>query len=483
MAVVAALVISGPAAHAQKSSPSPSPSAFASPSSTSSPAPSATTAASPSPSPSNSGSPSLQVTTRSSALLAQVGSIVRYTVIVANNGNAAADDVIVLDLVPAEVHVLSVDLLDEVEAVQIGSTGGKDDIVWNVGELKPGQSLELTWTGRATKAGDMRAANRATVTADGGLSASDDHDSFLAATAPAKTTNPTFDPIVKRKVIFRAPSEDASTGSGTLPFTGMNAWPYAGIGAGLIVLGLILVSAGRRRGGRRWGAVGVALLMMLTGCTSGSGDDEPPVVKGTRIERDDPADQQDDAPEQDAGESDDPFTEGDQDGNDGTENEDVGDDETAVAPPAPAPPAPPAPPVRDVRITTIELADLPISLLGSRDGDNDIGYQWDEGAGEFVTANSSTVYTPGQTIELLTEISDTGGGIQVHVRLRNIAERERVAVRGQIVHEVFGSGGRIAKLVSDPINVVLDPGGETGADFFFMLPSGNYSAGSSFQAD
>jgi hypothetical protein len=333
----------------------------------------------------------------------------------------------------------------------------------------------------------MRAANTATVTADGGLSASDDHQSFLATTAPAETTNPPFEPIVKRKIIFRAPPDGSTTTSGVLPLTGMDQWLYAGIGAALIAIGLILVASGRLSGTRRRAAVGVVLLLLLTACTSDSGDDETPQVKGTRLEREEGPDeepgdgQQDEGDAEENGEQDPEQTE-----EPGDEADETAEGDEVAAPPAPPPPTaapPPAPPVRDVRITTIELADLPISLLGSRDGDNDIDYQWDEGAGEFITANSSRIYSPGETIELLTEISDAGDTIDVQVRLRNTADRERVAVRGHIVHEVFGPGGRVAKLVSDPINVVLDPGGETVTSFSFVLPSGNYSAFSSFQAD
>ncbi|MDQ3958243.1 MAG: DUF11 domain-containing protein, partial [Actinomycetota bacterium] len=131
----------------------------------------------------------LEVTSRSRQVLAQVGSMVHFEVTVSNEGDEDLDGVLVVDVAPREIDVFSVDLVDEVEAVQIGESGGRHDIVWNVGSLPAGSSVTLPWDGEAVRAGDLHAVNSVRGLLGTSEAARGRSDTFLAAEGPRDVEN------------------------------------------------------------------------------------------------------------------------------------------------------------------------------------------------------------------------------------------------------------------------------------------------------
>ncbi|MDQ3981902.1 MAG: hypothetical protein M3271_04390, partial [Actinomycetota bacterium] len=135
-----------------------------------------------------------------------------------------------------------------------------------------------------------------------------------------------------------------------------------------------------------------------------------------------------------------------------------------------------------VRVVTTELDDLPVTSQGSRAGDNTISFGWDEAAGGVTSASSGRRLVRGATSELLTDLASRGGAIVNELTLRNTAEAARVSVEGRLVHEVYSGSKLVARLKSEPIDVVLAPGGEVVARFSYLLPAGDYMVQAAFEA-
>jgi len=131
-------------------------------------------------------------------------------------------------------------------------------------------------------------------------------------------------------------------------------------------------------------------------------------------------------------------------------------------------------------VTTVGLGDLPIDVLGARPSDNQMSYTWNEAAGKITRATSSVGFTKGATVELMTELGFGGDQIDVTVVVRNLSRNRRLAVNGNLIHDVSGSSGSIASF-SAPVDTVLAPGGEVSARFTYLLPSGDYDATARFQ--
>jgi uncharacterized repeat protein (TIGR01451 family) len=447
----------------------------------------------------------LAVSSRTRGVLTQVGSMLRYEVVVSNDGEADLENVLVVDVAPAEVQVVSVDIVDEVEAVQIGQSGGRHDIVWNVGSLPAGASVELPWDGRVARPGDLRAVNSVrgllgTTEATRGRS-----ESFLAAEGPRELANPPFEPIEDRVVTFVAPPpgeaapRSATQPGAVLPFTGAAPWQIVRAGA-LLVLGGLLLVLGTRLSREPRKALIAALLAGLVGvaCVSAneeSGDAAGPVTSPRTAVTDDPRDEEEtrvkgerivrgegDAGAETAAPTDAPAATPPPTAPPAT------GPPTTVAPTATPPPvvaAPTAPPpadagpVRVVRVVRTELEDLPVEDLESRDGDNTISFGWDEAAG-ITSASSGTRFVRGGGSELFTDLSEEEGRISNRMTLRNTAEAARLRVRGRLVHEVYQGARLVARLRSDPIDVVLAPGGEVAARFSYLLPTGDYTVQAAF---
>ena len=450
------------------------------------------------------GAAGLEVTSRAGEVLAQVGSTVRYVVTVTNEGSEDLEDVLVVDLAPEEIEVVSVGIVDEVEAVQIGESLGRYDVVWNVGELPAGASLDLPWEGRAVRPGDLVAANSVRGLIGPTETVRSTSRSFLAAEGRRDVANPRFEPIEKRVVTFvdppprPAPRAATETQPGTvLPFTG-SEMPRLVLSGILFVLAGALVLGGARLAppgsGKAVAAAAVAAVVLVA-CVAGDeggdatprtfGTDDPrstgePQVKGERIVRGDededatPAPSR--APEATARPTPAP-----------TETPaPASPPATATPPPVVAAPATTAPvedpePIRVVEIVRTELEDLPVETLGSRAGDNTIAFSWDESAG-IVGASSGTRFVRGSGSELFTDLTEGDGSIVNEMTLRNTHEAVRLAVRGRLVHEVFSGGRLVARLRSAPIDLVLAPGGSVSARFAYLVPGGDYAVESAFEA-
>lgn len=454
------------------------------------------------------GAGGLEVTSRSERVLTQVGSSLRYVVTVTNDGTEDLEDVLVVDVAPREVEVVSVDVVDQVEAVQIGESLGRFDIVWNLGSLPAGASVDLPWDGRAVRPGDLTAVNSVRGLLGQTETVRATSRSFLADEGARDVANPRFDPIEKRVVRFvdpdpgTAPSARATTSPGVvLPFTG-GAMSRAALAAMMLVAAGMLLLGGARLApaGSARAVAGAALAaLVLVACVSG--DDSSDRAGGA-------------APR--TGATDDP-----RDGEPRVKGERIvrgGDDDATPAPtsapatpspaatPVPATAAPTAPPpsgdpvvaapssaeppapepepepVRVVEVVRIGLEDLPVEELASRTGDNTVSFGWDEGAGGITSASSGTRFVRDRGSDLLTDLTTSDGAIVNRLTLTNTHDDVRLAVDGRLVHEVYSGGRLVARLRSAPIDATLSPGGSLTARFEFLVPTGDYVVESSFES-
>jgi hypothetical protein len=109
-----------------------------------------------------------------------------------------------------------------------------------------------------------------------------------------------------------------------------------------------------------------------------------------------------------------------------------------------------------------------------------MSFTWGPGSG--LQAASSVRFSPGATEELLVGLSSKGDRLSAPISLVNLSENRRLLVQGRLTLEV-SSGGRTSSLSSGPIDVVLEPGGQTTAVIAFSLPPGTYSAKAAFLSD
>jgi uncharacterized repeat protein (TIGR01451 family) len=427
------------------------------------------------------GSADLVLESDADQLLVQVGDEINYTITVDNPGTEPLEAVFVTDLVPAEIDVLGVVDHPDVEAIQLGQHGGDEDIVWNIGTLAAGQTLELTWVGVAAKPGDLAAVN--SVRAEAVQTTTETEDtSYLGAVEDRSVSNPTFKPIKKKIVSYTRPRITKVLGTrfsltgGVLPFTGGEPLPWLVFGLSMIAAGaavLMVVKLGPSR--THVIALGLTALL-LTACVS---DNKPPVDAGDKPNASSVDNDNDD---------------------DSAKDDDDGDrvlglrikkkDQPTEEPAAELPVEEPAvetvtvlgDPVRSVETVELALDDLAVEDVDSQDGDNSLSYEWDADSLSILTAASSRRLVRGATLELLTSISDNDGDIDITVTLTNLSKRERARVNGRLIHTVYGDDGVIATFESPMIDTVLDPGGSTTATFTYKLPDGSYSAEGSFQA-
>ncbi|MDQ3915378.1 MAG: DUF11 domain-containing protein [Actinomycetota bacterium] len=456
------------------------------------------------------GSAGLAVSSRTRGVLTQVGSMVRYEVTVANEGDEDLDDVLVVDVAPHEVDVVSVELVDEVEAVQIGESGGRHDIVWNVGSLPAGSSVTLPWDGRAVAAGDLRAVNSVRGLIGTTETTRSSSESFLATEGPRAVDNPHFEPIEERVVTFVDPPAPASAGRAAtqpvvLPLTGVSISRIVFAGILLVFAGMLIALGAGLAPRSSHKVIAAAFLAGLVGaaCVSGGDDgsvsgaangatprtfgtddprDDDTQVKGERIVRGDEGDAGDDATAAPAS-APPPATA-----------------EPSATPPPPVAPATTTPPpvvaapatdaapaadpapIRMVQIVKTGLEDLPVETQSSRAGDNTVSFGWDEAAGGITFASSGTRFTGDEGSELLTDVAADAGAIVNRITLRNTAEATRLRVPGRLVHEVYDGSRLVARLRSAPLDVVLAPGGEVVARFSYLVPAGDYTVHAAFES-
>lgn len=111
---------------------------------------------------------------------AAVGDDVDYRITVSNEGDAEAHDVVVVDLVPDELDVAGVAPVDEAEAIQSGRSARGEDIVWVLGDVAAGGSVQLPWSATVVEAGDGEATNTVEATVEGQPAARDVHSLEIA---------------------------------------------------------------------------------------------------------------------------------------------------------------------------------------------------------------------------------------------------------------------------------------------------------------
>jgi len=267
-----------------------------------------------------------------------------------------------------------------------------------------------------------------------------------------------------------------------LPLTGSDPKPLIAAGLLMILLG-VLIARGGHRDPRK---LLIVALIIFTACVD-SGSDQasgpspsPTVedkVKGTRFDRRD-KNNGENGPGENVAESATtttlPFApEGEPDP---TEVADPPTDTTATITEQPTVTSI----VRQVRFETVP-ADLSEEQLASRDGDNFVTLEWDESAG-LKGAASSVQLVQDAPVEIMTNMAEKNGALDVDVVMRNLQEDTAYVVRGRFVHTVTNGSSTVATLRSDPFDVVLNPDGTVQAHFTYVLPTGNYDVTSAFEA-
>jgi hypothetical protein len=349
--------------------------------------------------------------------------------------------------------------------------------------LEPGAMVELPWSGRVTALGDLAAINSVQVKVRSAPAAADEVRSYVAGVREHRPSNPAFTRTQREVVTVAVPRAGIQGAAAPLPVTGADSDRLVAAGALLILIGWVLLAAMRRR--RRLIVALIVVAMTISACTSDrprSEDDAE--VKGTRIERGDvedqePAEQDDGTPaEGDEGEPSDEPTD---------EPTDEGDQDAPVAAPVPAPAVPEVELVRRVEVVEITADDLPVRTLGPVEGANTLTYLWNDEDGEIEQAASSLRVTPGATAEVQSSLAvgdiAPDGNLQVTLTLTNQLPNERLEVQGRLVQEIFDSSGLVARLESERLDVVLNPGGSVTAEFFYRIPTEDYTVEASFEPE
>jgi uncharacterized repeat protein (TIGR01451 family) len=424
----------------------------------------------------------------------QLGRTVHYRVVVSNTGDAPLQGVFVVDLLPREVTFVSAPLPDQVEAALYGKVGSQENITWNVGTLRPGQSLTLPWSGIVVAAGDMTAVNAVRAKAAGTVRTRREDRTYVATSSSAGGANPVPTPAKTTVVtVSRVPaggvlgSPDAA--GETVPLTGFDPRSTLLLAVLLLGVGGVAWWGGAGRSSRRTKVV-VALtaLALLAACTASRDEAAPgttisPQVKGKRIDRNG-----DVTAEEDPGKgSGDRQTDGNPDpaGSDaGSDTADRQGPPSSPAPPDAAPaPLPPTVVVRTTRIVTVAPVLRPPRALASRSGDNAVAYTWDHDASTILSASSSTTFAPSSPARLETSVVTASGAAHAVTTITNTSKHQRLVIDGRISYDLRSASGRVASLVSGPIRVTLNPGGSTRVSFDYDLPSGTYSATSRYEAN
>lgn len=426
----------------------------------------------------------LELTTSGGGFFKEVGGQISYKIIVKNTGDDPATEISLVNLVPSEVHVLSAEIAPGVDAVQVGSNQGKEDVVWVIDELAPKKSIQVTYTGTVENPGDLEAVNKTrALSLNAGKDQSEER-TYLANTGDSASDNPSFDPqrekrVTREKVVERplvrmrvATEPDAETDS-KLPFTGVDPLGTLAFGLILLALGGMLLHASSGNADRRRIAVASFVVLMVAGaCISNDGSDVETRVKGLQIERGN--DQPDSEPNTDSndppgtddpgddspGPTDDPGDDpgegnsgsgGDDNGGDpgdaGTgDSGDSGTDDTGTTV-ALVPGEPVTTFERNVDFVTITEDDLPVSRIGSAQG-SAMTFGWNDSTGAITSATSSNTTLEG-VADLAARISTDGPGMRLEVSLTNIAQETRVDLRGRLAVEV--TTGRGTHVLRTPV--------------------------------
>ncbi|MFN2595102.1 MAG: hypothetical protein ABR579_09475 [Actinomycetota bacterium] len=413
-----------------------------------------------------------------------------YSVTISNEGQSALSNVSATDLVPIELDVVSAAINSNVQATELGQSGNKEDIVWQIGPMAPGETLHLKWTGKVVSLGGFDAVN--TVRARGAsVSLATTSTTYLAATRITGTTNPPYH-STRRVVTYEAASDAAAAAAGSvvgnaanpseLPFTGFRLTGLVLLAMALGVAGatLWLVAAARR--GRYQTAraiLPIAGLVVLTACVSSSQRPNAaapgtPSVKGRHITASPSA-----APEKSPNPS-----HGNQGNGSGPSNGNPSGSGSQTTGPIAGGPAvnpglpAPAPTVAVVHVVPITAADLPVEQAPTTEGSDSMTYTWNAQGG-YISTSTSTRTFGSKDVTVTGHLTDSGGAIHVSLAISNGTSARRVAVKGRIVVAIRGPG-LAQRLTSPLIDVTLSPHGAAHARFDYALPSGTYGTNFSF---
>lgn len=411
---------------------------------------------------------SLDLTVRASRVVARVGDEIDYTITVTNTGAAELVDVVVVDLVPPELDVVSVPLAEGVEAAQAGRSPRGEDVVWILEALPPRASVELSWTGIVSEAGDLEATNVVTATS-GGSKVRASTTTFLAAATGVAAQGTAPEVMPKRIVsVTRVLGTDAPSGA-PLPVTALAIEWLLALGLAIVFAGMVLLILGRPPlmvgRGSAYALALLAVVYAATFITDSSTIPQPrpsetieDQVRGKRIFRDrvsptappEPPEQRGRGADEDAG----PVAAGREE------------------------------PAEEVLVRTVRTVKVPVDAtpIPSGSGANVLQFSWDEPTRRILQATSSV--GPIERIpsyELQTSLGMAGDALEATLVLRNLSD-ELIAVRGVLSHDVRGDGVSLS-LRSSRIDVILRPRGQVTATFSYVLPSGDYQAGANFVAD
>lgn len=430
----------------------------------------------PTPAPGGPPHASLELTSRASRILAEVGDEIVYTVTVSNTSDDELADVAVVDLVPAEVDVASVPLSDDVDAAQAGRSPRGEDVVWILKTLPAGATVELSWTGVVATSGDLEATNVVQATIAGTREARASTTTFLGA-ATGIAAQKTAPQVMPRRVVtfVRMPATDPKA-TGVLPATGLGIDWFVWLALAVGLVGMVLLVVGRPPATVLTGAgVALAIVALLSFVTLPSDTSRPPSVspttqgddqvKGKQIFPDDDAREKADREKADA--------RGKPDAGRGRPDEADGSGQGPVAGAEGN--------EQTVLVRTIRTVKVPVDAASIGDGAaaNAFTFSWDEASRRIVQATSSRLLTDAP-YELLVSVGEGDRVIEATLTLRNVSD-DLIAVDGVLFHEIRGEGAALT-LETERIDLVLRPGGEIRATFVYLLPTGDYEVGANFVA-
>ncbi|HET7481939.1 MAG TPA: hypothetical protein VFK89_03675 [Actinomycetota bacterium] len=412
------------------------------------------------------------------------------TVTVTNVGSAPALEVGVVDTVPGEFDVLGVPILDGLVGQNLISVGNREQIVWSVGVLEPGQSLDLPWFAQVMHEGDLAADNTVAAASTEDVTRNASRTYLGGSTSPQVAHNgggdrSTTTKRVRRVVRYRTRTvPDVGAGSSALPFTGAPAFPFVIGGIGAIMFGALLLLLARRR---RFAIVVLCIaLLAMTACVDSSSDNDvaqgpspTDTVLGKRLHNNG-----DRGTDNNGTNGDDTRGNGErskpQDRVEGkrlTRGGDVAGGVPGTTPTQVAFHEVRVPVFRTVTVT-VPAPPTPAVPLTSLSGGNTLTFAWDEPSRTVTTATSSVVFDD-QDAEIRVDQDFGSDSISNTVTLTNVSDHE-LAIDGRLVLDVSGPTG--AHLTSPTITQTIAPGGSVTTQFRYVLPSGSYTAVPSFEA-
>lgn len=428
---------------------------------------------------------------QSSPLLIQVGDTAPFSATLSNNTEAPMQDVVVVAEIAPELDVAGVTPIKEADAIQLGASQGREDIVWIFDSLAPGQEVKLTWTARAVVPGDLEAGNVVEATLQGEPAASSRQDTYLGYVRGVRTERPAAPaPLVRERLVTKlvpVSAEVAPSLGGVLPVTGWSPTLLGIGGALLIALGAISLWVSRGPRSRRLALVLLAAVS-LTGAACVSDDPSPGSDVGPGAVTS-PSPEGSDAEDDEEQEDDEVLglriDRSDDDSGTGGPGAGSSQDAESSRDAGTFPEAVPQivyEEVTEVISIVVPVSELPVESLGARDGDNDLSFSWAPDSNDLQATSSRTLSRDARE-EILVALSSEGGRLLATVMVANLADDRRLRVDGRLALEIVAADGRTSALTSDPIHVVLEPGASTTADLAFSLPSGSYAAKGAFLAE